>query len=242
MQILEHLLPDQDIIPYRESEDQYTHPSAWDQEVQEATEEAVAAGQSLDNDGDINPRLFIARHQAAKYKPLRKDGTSCWPQILQVNHQLYDEGRYLIYHNRTFEVFLHSSDIKLCKTSFSSHPNGRILSSVDDYEVFRNQLRPIESLHVTVNMCFTPEPYFHIEYVHRQHMVNNLADCLIRAGNLKRLVLVLRTLWEYNDSAFEQELAHYLRPFEPLRGLESAEIQIDTGRWQNLDIRYETGV
>lgn len=230
LQILEYLLPDLDDIPLRDPGSyQAWHPlgrevgpratqanltTFFKDQFREA-QELNAESPSLN--GEIKDLL-------AGYVPLRHNLESSWPEILRVNHQLYQEGLPLMYKGKTFKAKIMDDGLHICGHNY--HNNG----CPTHMALMSDHLGKIESISVALHYgCDEGEEVIRGFSL----LTSSFANALANAKSLKRLQIELKVFEADSLDPVDvlrrsdgKSLKSMLKPFLQFRNLESVVVDI----------------
>lgn len=162
------------------------------------------------------------------YIPLRVNLESCWPSVMRVNHQVYQECLPLVYNQKTFEAHIVNTGMSICSHEYQNYHSDKSL--------------PELPLHVGriefLNLVITHEIGMDREEVQNTTILSAcLANALAGNTTLRQIRITLEVYpcdsdseYEYDTvrlaKTYEKDLTRLLRCFQQLRGLEYVDICI----------------
>ncbi|TID13250.1 Mitogen-activated protein kinase [Venturia nashicola] len=244
LQILQYLLPDVAIVPFRKEIFRHrVHPTSilngyrYTSDSDEDEDEDTSLKEFKSYQASVNQGFrwsdTLRDGVLRGYRPLRINLESCSPSIMRVNHQLYRESLPLVYKRKTFAAHIFKEAMILCSHPFSYHNDDRSLCEL--------------SLHVgrieSMELVITHEIGLHQHEIDNTIMLSaSLANALSERQSLRRLSIVLEVYpcdSEYDTAwvgeIYEKDLTRLLKCFELLRNLESVAIHIKGCRETGLD-------
>jgi hypothetical protein len=164
------------------------------------------------------------QEQIHRYKSLRKDGAQCWPAILRVNRQLYEEGSRIMGNTLKRSDFV--AGVRCGEIEFFGKKYHVDDITRDTQGALMASMRHISSIHIKLGPHGRTRDS-DVGFMFKDQ-VNVMAACVRQSVNLKKVVLDLM-LEGYGSrlDELEEAIIWCLKPFQSLRGLQNAEIRIN---------------
>ncbi|KAE9984492.1 hypothetical protein BLS_002194 [Venturia inaequalis] len=230
LQILEYILPNLDVIPFRDCRSyQAWHPLG--REVGPRATQANLASfyttqfrEAQELNAEFSSDNWEIKDLLAGYVPLRHNLESCWPNILRANRQLYQEALPLMYKGKTFKAKIADNILRICGHEYHNDACPTSLASMT------TQLGKIESISVDLRYaCDESEK----EIRDLSLLTASFANSLANAKSLKRLHIDLK-VFECDDLGPVETLRRtdgkilksILKPFLQFRNLDAATVDI----------------
>ncbi|TID13676.1 Mitogen-activated protein kinase [Venturia nashicola] len=230
LRILEYILPDLDIIPIR---DRGSY-QAWHPLGREAGVRAIQANLALffttqfreaqKLNAKFSSTNWKVKDLLTGYVPLRHNLESCWPNILQVNHQLYQEALPLMYKGKTFKAKIADGCLNIHGHIY--HNNGCLTRIAN----MTTQLGKIESISLALHYGRDGSEE---EIMDLSLLTASFANSLANARSLKRLHIGIKVFESDSLEAVDtlrgtdgKNLKSILKPFLQFRNLVSATVGI----------------
>lgn len=215
--IVSYILPDWPVIPYRQEKNiKYPHMDI-DHRLSEKDPLppypdvlAFVLQPFWTNQDDGYTKWTAKQILRYNYQPLRQDLERCFPNILRVNRQIYEESVPLMYKGKAFKLALDDKAIRVCSDSFTTLDNESLENRLESLErIFVNVYFPKQTWYEDENEEFLfPCPAVVEKQRRVEAMFSTFATALVAVGtSLKRLHIEF-DIWDdrFMDPYEEAEL------------------------------------
>ncbi|KAE9980772.1 hypothetical protein EG328_012020 [Venturia inaequalis] len=227
LQVLQYLLPDERLVRIRKeiggnrpamTIDEYL--DGWESPMQKFKVYQARQTSSTYHRFELSEEYKEDALQG--YIPLRVNLESCWPSVMRVNHQVYQECLPLVYNQKTFEAHIVNTGMSICSHEYQNYHSDKSLPELPLH------VGRIESL----NLVITHEIGMDREEVQNTTMLSAcLANALAGNTTLRQIRITLEVYpcnsdseYEYDTvrlaKTYEKDLTRLLRCFQQLRGLD----------------------